>query len=176
MAEPISTAEAKMHLRVDSSADDTLIAVNIVAAREWAEDYTGLILTRREMTEQVSHFSAHTKLRAWPIDADGPVSISYRCVTGTEKTIADATIRAIARPAVLYPAAATRWPFAISVSGPIDVRFTAGYPSPADIPAAIKQAMLLMLTAFYDGREGELFDVAEAAAKSLCRRHKWRTL
>jgi uncharacterized phiE125 gp8 family phage protein len=176
MAEPFTTAEAKKHLRVDSSADDTLIADNIVAAREWAEDYTGLILTRREVTEQISQFAAQTKLRAWPIDAAEPVSLVYRDSVGIEQTIADATMRAVARPAVLYPAAAARWPLASTVSGAIDVTFTAGFATPADIPGVIKQAMLLMLTAFYDGREGELFDVAEAAAKRLCRRHKRRTL
>lgn len=176
MAEPISTAEAKLHLRVDSSADDTLIADNIVAAREWAEDYTGLILTRREVTEQISQFAAQTKLRAWPIATDEPISIGYRDADGAEQTIADATVRAIARPGVLYPAAATRWPLASTVSGPIDVTFTAGFATPAEIPGTVKQAMLIMLTAFYDGREGELFDTAEAAAKRLCRRQKRRTL
>lgn len=176
MAEPISTAEAKKHLRVDSSADDTIIAGNIVAAREWAEDYTGLILTRREVTEQISQFAAQTKLRAWPIDAAEPISVVYRDAAGVEQAIVGAEVRAIARPAVLYPAAATRWPFANSVSGPIDVTFTAGYADPAGIPATIRQAMLLLLTAFYDGREGELFDIAEAAAKNLCRRHKRRSL
>jgi uncharacterized phiE125 gp8 family phage protein len=176
MAEPISTAEAKLHLRVDSSADDTLIADKIAAAREWVEDYTGLVLTRREVTEQIGQFAAPTKLRAWPIDAAEPVSIVYRDVHGVEQTITDATVRAATRPGVIYPAPAARWPSASTISGAIDVSFMAGFADPADIPPTVKQAMLLMLTAFYDGREGELFEVAEAAAKRLCRRQKRRTL
>lgn len=177
MAEPISTAEAKKHLRVDSSTDDTLIAGNIVAAREWVEDYTGLVLARREVTESLSSFRAQTKLRAWPIAANLPVTIVYRDTTGAEQTIATANLRAASRPGLIYPALGTRWPHADTVTGSIDVTFTAGYADAASIPQVLKQAMLVMLTAFYEDREGgEMFAAAEASAKKLCRRHKRRTL
>lgn len=177
MAEPISTPEAKKHLRVDSSADDSVIADNIIAAREWVEDYTGLVLTRREVTESVDAFVSQTKLRAWPIAADQPVSIAYRDATGAEQTISDATLRAASRPGYVYPAIGNRWPLGCNVAGAIDVTFTAGYATSAEIPKVLRQAMLVMLTAFYDDREGgELFALAEASARKLCRRHKRRAL
>lgn len=177
MAEPISTAEAKKHLRVDNSADDALIADNIIAAREWVEDYTGLILTRREVTEAVRAFGTQTKLRAWPIADDQPVTITYRDTHGAEQTITDATLYALARPGLIYPAAGTRWPLNSTVSGDPYVTFTAGYADAADVPQVLRQAMLVMLTAFYEDREGgELFALAEASARKLCRRHKRRTL
>lgn len=40
-AEPVSTAEAKLHARVDHSTDDTLIDLLIAAARQEAEHITG---------------------------------------------------------------------------------------------------------------------------------------
>jgi hypothetical protein len=37
---PVTLAEAKLHLRIDSSAEDDLISTLITAATRWAEDYT----------------------------------------------------------------------------------------------------------------------------------------
>lgn len=177
MAEPITTAEAKKHLRVTSSADDALIVDKIAAAREWVENYTGLVLTRREVTESVTYFLAQTKLHAWPIAADQPVAIVYRDTSGAEQSIADAQLRATSRPGVIYPPAGDRWPSNANVDGAIDVTFTAGYADAASLPKILKQAMLVMLTAFYEDREGgEMFEAAESSAKALCRRSKRRTL
>ena len=39
-ANPVTLAEAKLHLRIDSSAEDDLIGTLITAATRWAEDYT----------------------------------------------------------------------------------------------------------------------------------------
>jgi len=49
--EPVSLAEAKLHLRIDSENDDTLIQSLISSARQWAEDYCDrtFVLTRWAM-------------------------------------------------------------------------------------------------------------------------------
>jgi uncharacterized phiE125 gp8 family phage protein len=50
--EPVSVAEAKDHLRIlDDDSRDASIAGMITRAREWVEDFTGLILVRREITD-----------------------------------------------------------------------------------------------------------------------------
>ena len=36
-SEPVSLAQAKLHLKVDNTNDDTLITTLIQAAREWAD-------------------------------------------------------------------------------------------------------------------------------------------
>ena len=56
-AEPLSTAEVKLHLRVDHNTDDTLITALIATAREWVESYTGKSLV--EQTRQIT-------LSSWP--------------------------------------------------------------------------------------------------------------
>lgn len=177
MADLITLAEAKAHLRVDSAEEDTLIAAKIVAAQEWVEDYTGLVLSRRPVTENVGSFTPVIKLRAWPIDANQPVTVAFRSVDGSEYTIAGSELRAGSRPGLLYPAAGTQWPLQATATGSVEVTFTAGYADAASIPQILKQAALVMLTAFYDDREGgELFAGAERSARGLCRRYRRRTL
>ena len=178
-AEPITLAEAKKHLRVDSSADNALIEDAIVSAREWVEGYTGVLLTRRVVTERISAFADHTKLRAWPIAAGLPLTLVYRDTAGVTQAIADAQMSAANRPARIYPAAAARWPAAHTVFGDIEVTCTAGFADPADVPMILKRAMLTMLTAFYEDREGgDMFAASEKAAMALCNRgnHRRRTL
>ena len=43
-SEPVTVAEAKTHMRVEISDDDTYIETLITVAREWVEDYTGRAL------------------------------------------------------------------------------------------------------------------------------------
>lgn len=174
-AEPISLAEAKKHLRVDSSTDNALIEDAIAAAREWVEGYTGLVLTRRVVSERLSRFADHTKLRAWPIAVDQPITMTYRDTAGTTQAIADAQLVAAARPGLLYPADGARWPNGSTVFGDIVVTFTAGYEDPADVPMILKRALLTMLTAFYEDREGgAMFAASEKAAMALCNRGNFR--
>lgn len=178
-AEPVSLADAKAHLRVNSSADNSLIEEAIVSAREWVEGFTGMILVRRVVTERIGAFADHTKLRAWPIADDQPLTISYSDTAGVNQAIADAQLSTAGRPARIYPAAASYWPPRHAIFGDIVVTFTAGFADPADVPMILKRAMLTMLTAFYEDREGgEMFAASEKAAMALCNRgnHRRRTL
>lgn len=177
--EPVTLEAARSHLRVDSTTDDALIRDKIAAAREWVENYTGLVLTRRMVTERVSlsSFGRNTRLLAWPVATDQPASISYRDYLGIEQEIAGAVLRAATRPAMVFPAQGTSWPHVRSTSGDADITFTAGFATPDAIPRVLKEAMLVMLTAYYEDREGgDLFAKAEASARGLCRRYKRRIL
>lgn len=173
--EPVTLAEAKKHLRVETNADNAAVEAAIVDAREWVEGYTGMVLTRRVVTERLAAFADQTKLRAWPIAGDQPVTIVYRDNAGTAQAIGNATLRAATRPGIIYPAAGERWPNRSTISGAIEATFTAGYADPADVPGILKRALLVMLTAFYEDRDGgELFDSSEKAAKALCNRGNYR--
>jgi uncharacterized phiE125 gp8 family phage protein len=174
MDEPITTEEAKLHLRVDFSTDDSVIDGYIAAARDWVEGETGVALVVQEVAQRLSSFCGTVRLSGWPIIADAPITITYLDRSGTSQSITDAVIAGTTRPATLLPAVGTQWPL---YANAILATYTVGYADPADIPAGLKQAMLVMLTAFYEDREGgDLFASCENAARSLCRRHKRRTL
>lgn len=53
---PVTLAEAKSHLRIDSSAEDDLIGTLITAATRWAEDYTDRTFCHTQWQMRIDSF------------------------------------------------------------------------------------------------------------------------
>src|SRR3546814_1606546 len=64
MAEPVTLALAKAHCRIDPSDTDhdEVLATYIQAAREWVEDFTGLVLVSRPFTKAEEAFGSSLQL------------------------------------------------------------------------------------------------------------------
>ena len=73
----VSTANAKAHLRVTGTADDTYIAALVTAATMLAQRYTGRLLYSQTITEYHDSFPAtrDLQLHVYPIDE---VTVRYR--------------------------------------------------------------------------------------------------
>lgn len=168
MIEPITVEEARAHLRIDGTDEDTAIAGYIRDARDWVEVYTGHILVRREVTETFSDLR-RVRLRAWPIAADAvPVVIAAR------QPVVGAGLAVGNRPVQLVPATGAIFPQIVPSIGAVSVRVVAGYADATEIPGIFMRAMLLLIGGYYADREGgDVFVKAEEAAKSLCRAKRW---
>lgn len=157
--EPVATAEAKLHLRVDHTADDALIEQLVTAARQRVENVTwrSLVTQTLELT-----------LDAWPrcghIDVPRPplqsvTSITYTDAAGTETVWPSALYQVVTQgtPARIVPAYGESWPTAASGSlraaNGIAVRYVAGYGDAAAVPALLKAAILLLVGHWYENRE-----------------------
>ncbi len=92
-AEPVSLAEAKLHLRVDDNADDVLIGALITAARQHAEHDTRRALVTQTWKLVLDAFpeSVITLDRA-PVSA--VVSVVYTDPDGVSQTLAPGGYRA----------------------------------------------------------------------------------
>lgn len=153
-AEPVTLAEAKLHCRVDGSADDALIGTLIAAARSQAEH----ILGRSLMTQ-----TWELVLDAFPdggIELGMPpqqsiVSVKYLDTAGGEVTLGSTAyaLDTDSLPGWLLPDADTGWPQAGAIANAVRVRFTAGYASADDVPDAIKQWILVNVGYWYANRE-----------------------
>jgi len=55
-AEPVTLAEAKLHLRIDNTDDDDLISALITTARRWAEDYCDRTFVVSQYTMSLDSF------------------------------------------------------------------------------------------------------------------------
>jgi uncharacterized phiE125 gp8 family phage protein len=158
-AEPVALADAKAHLRVDGTAEDTLIASLIVTSRLHVEAAAGLAL----ITQSWSWFRD-----AWP---PGPaLDLPLRPVqsiaavrlydsTGAATTIAPATylLDGSGSPARLVrqgaPISPNAWPSPGRIANGIEIAFVAGYGSAAaDVPAPIRHAILLLVAHWYEHR------------------------
>jgi uncharacterized phiE125 gp8 family phage protein len=148
--------EAKGHLRVDDdfTADDDGILMMIEAATQACEDV---------MQRAILPATYAVKLSAWadtialgPAGVRAITGIQYLDATGQDTTLASTEYTLDSDPlrAAVVPAYGKSWPAAREHVGSIRITYTAGtWAAPADIPAAVKQWILLRVGALYENRE-----------------------
>ena len=156
--EPVTLAEAKLHLRliVDPAdttphPDDAMIQAQISAAREFAEHYTGRALAPQTLELALDEFPADSiELPRVPVTAI--TSIKYIDVDGAEQTL-DAELYSLddyGITAWVDPAYDTAWPETRAIKNAVKVRYTAGYET---APSTVKDAMLLTVAHLYENRQ-----------------------
>jgi uncharacterized phiE125 gp8 family phage protein len=152
--EPISLAEAKLHLRVDGSDEDALITALVKAVRQAceAECRRTLIDTTWELV--LDAFSEALELHNPRILS--VTSVKYIDLAGAEQTLdpVDYVLDKDSEPGWLVPAYGKRWPDTREQINAVRVRYHAGYGTQAsDVPQVLKQWMLLHLSHYYKNRE-----------------------
>lgn len=169
-AEPVSLAEAKLHLRVDFDEDDALIQALISAARQAAEMLTQrqLVTARWRMVldsfpgpslmgvpaGQTFTLPGHAILiPKSPLQS--VVEIRYLDMAGVSQVMPSAhyTVDKACEPARITPVFGQIWPVALPQIGAVSVTFDAGYGSAADVPEGLKSWIKLRLGSLYAHRE-----------------------
>jgi uncharacterized phiE125 gp8 family phage protein len=167
-AEPITLAEAKSHIRVDTSTDDTLIAGYITTAREWVEDYIDRALITQRLVMRLDTFPAEIELPRPPMVASGTataVIVTY--VTGEAggtATLSASSYRVDreSTPGIIRTTYAGSWPSHLIDQNSVSVTWWAGYGSAADVPQRAKTAMLMCVHELYEKRgDGHMPDAAK---------------
>jgi uncharacterized phiE125 gp8 family phage protein len=158
--EPVSLAEAKAHLREDSTAADTTISALIVAARQYVEEHTGRALLTQTWSLVLDCFptGGDQTIRLPRPPLVSVVSIVYVAGDGTSTTWGSANYRVdgSSEPARITLAYDATWPTARDVSNAVTITYQAGYGAAAAVPDAIKQAMYLLIGHWYTSREAEV--------------------
>lgn len=142
IAEPITTAEAKLHLKVDITDDDTLIAGLVTAARRWIEDLTGIRMMTQTWNYYLDEFPEESVIKL-PI---GPVA-SITSVKSTDSAGSVSTFSSgsylkdlVSLPARIVLKDSASWPSNnLQEANGVDIEFVAGYGSAtvvADLVAA----------------------------------------
>ncbi|WP_273500782.1 head-tail connector protein [Paracoccus sphaerophysae] len=141
-APPIMLAEVKAQARVEHDDEDLLLQHYIDAATAWLDGPAGILgrcLVTQTWRAEVDAISGLIRLpfpdsvvdRAVFTDAEGGELIHELELQDQQPLLRP--ISGFARPAA--------------------ITFTAGYGAPADVPAAIRQAMLLLVTQWYEHRQ-----------------------
>ncbi len=157
-SEPLSLAEAKLFLRVDHDAEDSLIEALIGAAREAVEAGIGRALVTRRVRES---------LDIWRRDAVngavlglGPVTniVAVRLLpnNGAQSVIDPERYRIEGnrdRPRLVFPSG---FPATLRSAGGIEIEYDCGYADDAaNLPIALRLATLQIVASLYELRLGE---------------------
>jgi uncharacterized phiE125 gp8 family phage protein len=153
--EPVTVAEAKAHLRVDSAAEDVLIASLILTSRLHIEAALGLALITQGWTLLLDRWPAGATvvLPLRPVQAI--TSARVLAVDGTPTTLAasDYILEGLGVPPRLVRTGLV-WLQPGRAAAGIEIAFTAGFGSAAtDVPAPIRQALLMLVAHWYEHRE-----------------------
>jgi uncharacterized phiE125 gp8 family phage protein len=153
--EPVSLTDAKEHLRVDFTEDDSYILALISAARGYVEGFQKRSLAAQTLELTLDYFPSTIPLKRGPIQA--VTSVKYTKADGSSVTI-DPSEYLLTSTGDIYPVRC--WPNAalVRVEG-VQVQYTAGYTT---IPPATKQAMLLLIGHWYENREAVVIGKAPA--------------
>ena len=151
-AEPLSTAEAKAHLRIAHDSEDTLLAGLVRAAREEVERATGLALIDQSWRLVLDGWPAGglALLRRTPVRE--VLSVTVYDDQGAASVLAPGSyaLDAVSAPARLY---FTDRPSPGLVLNGIEVDFTAGFgEAGTDVPDLLKRAMLILVAHWYEFR------------------------
>jgi hypothetical protein len=130
--EPVSLDEAKAHLRVDITDDDSTISTQVQSARGYVEQVTATLdLPVTPVTSITGIFTIDEAGVETEFDAANYYLVSDKVVLKQDST----------------------WPDVQRSHEGILVRFNAGY---TDVPAGLKSAILLIVGDLYENREASL--------------------
>ena len=153
--EPILLADAKVHLRVDGTDEDTLIDILITAAREMVEKRANRSLITQTRTVKMDYFPISDTI----LLPHGPVQsvthVKYYDEDEVEQTFNSSLYWVdvdsdIARIVVKDDG----WPETEDMPNAVEIEYEAGYgDAGSDVPKPLIQAMYLIIGHLYENRE-----------------------
>ncbi len=173
-AEPLTTAEAKRHLRLaaDFTDDDTDIASYVKAAREWVEECGDVALINQTLELRLDAFPGQGQdLRAqahWDRSRDryaifvpraplaSVTSIVYLDTDGASQTLSASLYQVDTKtmPGRIAPAFAQAWPSVREQMAPVVVTYVAGYGAASTaVPESFRSLIRLLVAHQYENRE-----------------------
>lgn len=156
LVEPVSLAEAKAHLRIDTDDEDGLLASLITSARLHIEAHLNVVLLNQSWSVYFD---------SWPDDGVvvlpmAPLvsvnAVSIRSEQGDATIISDNNYYAdiSGRTPRLVRSRTGVWPPPKRKAGGIEITLTAGYgEEPEEVPQNIRQAILLLTAHWFENRE-----------------------
>jgi uncharacterized phiE125 gp8 family phage protein len=150
---PVSLTEAKSHLKVDTTADDTYITSIIKAATQLSEEYTNRFFIDTVIDQTCSDFAQLQTLFKSKVSAVAHVKYydSDNSLQTLSATIYDTQLQY--EPSQIQLADDKSFPTITKRNDAVVARYTVGYGSAAsDVPEIIKQAILLTIGNFYQNR------------------------
>lgn len=152
----LQLADVKKHLQIDASFtdDDAMLTAIMTAVRKHTEEYLGRFLLTTTIEQYYSKWHAGG-LVLFFTPVTSVASVKYFDTEGAEQTLSTDVYETDAsqEPSLLLNKWNQEFPALRGHHNDVTVRYVCGYASAADVPESIKQAMLLMVTSYYEHRD-----------------------
>ncbi|TXH14984.1 MAG: hypothetical protein E6R03_08205, partial [Hyphomicrobiaceae bacterium] len=166
--EPVTTAEAKLHLNIPTAVTDwdTLIEELIKSATSHVEDLTSQCLITQTLQEyrdnldELQYFGEITLAR-YPVSAI--THIKYTDTAGAQQTWDSANYRTdlVSRRPRIALATAGTLPTTTDEVNSIEIQYIAGYGNAAAVPAEFKTAIKLLVAEMFENRENRAYTLPD---------------
>lgn len=166
----VSVDELRVHARTENANEDDLLETLIDAATEQAEAFCRRRFVTQTWRATFDGFPAGAILLPRPplVSVD---HVKYLDTAGVEQTLSSAlySVKTGAAPGRVVHAYGTCWPIARNEEDSVRVQYVCGYGAAADVPAGIRQAVLLIAATLYTNRE----TVAPVAMQPIPHSAEW---
>jgi uncharacterized phiE125 gp8 family phage protein len=163
--EPVTLLDVKAHARIDTSADDALLAKLITSARQWAERYTGRAFITQTWKLAIDMLVPENR---WPDEA-GAINLPRAPLQSVTSVhfYDDADAQALwasgnyfvdtsREPGRLVLRVGSTWPHPTRCANGMIITYVAGYGNDAStVPEPIKTAIYELVAHFYEHRGDE---------------------
>jgi uncharacterized phiE125 gp8 family phage protein len=164
--EPITLSLAKQHCRA-ADDEDEVINLAIGAAREHAEHILGRALITQTWERVLDAFPGEKGIELFMPPVQSVTSVKYVDLAGVQQTLSSGqyALDKDSEPGWVVPAAGFDWPSTYDTINAVRVRYVAGYDNDGVlVPKAIKHALLLGVSEFYENRSASSVEFCSAGA------------
>ena len=180
----VTTAEAKAHLRLDSSDDDSYVEELLAAAVEKVENDCGVWLLTREAELYLDGFpfsrsetptsTVEICIEKRPVTAVN--SIKYYDSSNQEQTLDSAVYQVDLKDTFprIVPVLNESWPDTYERLNSVTINFDAGYENAAAVPKGFKHAIKLLIADWHKNRGDSEKGADTRAYKALVNQLKVR--
>lgn len=174
--EPVTVDEIKSHLRLDTTADDALLASLGTAAREFAEKVTKRSLAYKGYVASYDRFPSPGEPIRIPAPPLGEVTEITYLDSEQETQTWDSSeyyVAANQEPALIVPKPGKVYPCPPRLPGSVEVHFNAGYNAygygtiPRILPEHLRVAIMQLAGHWYDHPEIATADLQNAVPVNL---------
>ncbi len=149
-----TTAQAKAHLKVDVTEDDTIIDNIILAATQSCEIFTNQYFIDTVVTQYSDTWDGFYRLYKSPVSAI--THVKYYDSDDSLQTLASSNyiLDGTSKPARIGIAIDGELPNLSNRINAVEVKYTVGYGAEStDVPEGIRQAVLLTIGNWYENRQ-----------------------
>ncbi len=152
-SQPVTATEAKAHLRVDGTDEDTLISSLIEAATRAVEEETGKAFITQTWDFKMAEPSGRVRLPMAPVSSISAMSYYDTDDNSQSLTTSDFYLFSDNDRAWAEPKDGVSWPSMQDRMDALTITFIAGYGAASAVPTEIKQAILLLIGHWFSNRD-----------------------